>query len=1029
MTAPTITSNGGGATATISLAENIAAVTTVTSTDPDAGATKTFSIFGGIDASLFSINSTTGVLTFLSAPDFETPIGGDNSYEVIVRVTDNTAATDDQTITVNITNANEAPVITSNGGGASATIQVNENTTAVTTVTSTDPDAGATMTYSLNGGADASLFNINATTGVLTFLAAKNFEAPGDAGADNTYDVVVRVSDGTITDDQTLQIVLNNVNEAPVITSNGGGATANINIVENTTTPVTTVTSTDVDAGSVRRYSLSGADAAKFVINPVSGVLTFIAPNDFEAPDSVVGGDNVYDVTVTVTDENGLTDAQSLLVTVTNNATEVTIVGSSGLDIINGTVTVAGEPLATTGDDKISGMEGNDIISSLDGNDRIDGGTGQDSMTGGLGNDFYIVDNTLDAIVENGSEGVDTVQSSVTYTLAANIDNLTLVGAAAFNGTGNDLNNILVGNALNNTLDGKLGGDLMSGGAGNDTYIVDDTSDAVIESATNGEDIVRSSVNWTLGANLEDLTLTGILGVSGTGNSLNNDMVGNSGNNNLSSLGGNDTLDGGTGADTMTGGLGNDVYQVDNAGDVVVETAEAGSVDRVVAAVNYTLSAEVENLVLRVGSAAVTGTGNNLNNAIDGNLANNTLSGMDGNDTIFGGGGTDTMIGGNGDDVYYVDNTGDVVTEFGLGGIDTVNSSATFTMGNHVDNLVLSGFAAINGTGNGGANRLTGNGASNTLSGLGGADIIDGALGADTMIGGDGNDQYIVDNAGDITTEDSTVGAGTDLVKSSITTTLQANVENLLLTRSTNYDGTGNGIANALTGGLGVNILTGLAGDDVLDGKGGADTMIGGADNDTYYVDNLADVVTELASEGTDAVFTTQNYTLGNNVENLTIISGSRSGTGNTLNNVITGSTAANILSGLDGNDTISGGAGGDTITGGNGVDTMSGGANNDTFVFTDVAQSGITALTRDTISDFVTGDKINLAAIDANTGDVTDQAFTFDTNASFSTGEVTLTVSGSDTIVSINNDADVTAEMTFIVLGNITMTAADFIL
>ena len=119
---------------------------------------------------------------------------------------------------------NEAPVITSNGGGATAAVNVAENSTAVTTVTATDPDAGPTLTYSIIGGADAAKFTINATTGVLTFVAAPNFEAPTDVGANNVYDVKVQVSDGTLTDTQAIAVTVTNVNEAPTITSNGGGA-------------------------------------------------------------------------------------------------------------------------------------------------------------------------------------------------------------------------------------------------------------------------------------------------------------------------------------------------------------------------------------------------------------------------------------------------------------------------------------------------------------------------------------------------------------------------------------------------------------------------------------------------------------------------------------------------------------------------------------------------------------------------------------------------------------------------------------
>ncbi len=317
-TAPVITSNGGGATAAITVAENSTAVTTVTATDADGGSTLSYSITGGADAGRFSIDSNTGVLTFMAAPDYEVPtdVGGDNVYDVVVQVSDG-LNTDSQSLAVTVTAVNDtAPVITSNGGGATAAITVAENSTAVTTVTATDADGGSTLSYSITGGADAGRFSIDSNTGVLTFMAAPDYEVPTDVGGDNVYDVVVQVSDGLNTDSQSLAVTVTAVNDtAPVITSNGGGATAAITVAENSTA-VTTVTATDADGGSTLSYSITGgADAGRFSIDSNTGVLTFMAAPDYEVPTDV-GGDNVYDVVVQVSD--GLnTDSQSLAVTVT----------------------------------------------------------------------------------------------------------------------------------------------------------------------------------------------------------------------------------------------------------------------------------------------------------------------------------------------------------------------------------------------------------------------------------------------------------------------------------------------------------------------------------------------------------------------------------------------------------------------------------------------------------------------------------------------------------------------------------------
>ncbi|MCA0257005.1 MAG: cadherin domain-containing protein, partial [Proteobacteria bacterium] len=261
--APVITS-----AATYNTTENSTAVGTMTSTDQDAGATATWSIVGGADASKFTINASTGVLTFVSAPDYETPTdnGADNVYDVTVQVSDGTLTTQ-KAVAVTVTNTNDAPVITS-----AATFNAAENGTAVATMTSTDQDAGATATWSIVGGADASKFAIDANTGVLTFVSAPDYEAPTDSGANNVYDVTVQVSDGTLTTQKAVAVTVTNVNEAPVITS-ATSFTTNEN-----GTAVSTMTASDVDAGTTFAWSITGgADASKFTINASTGALTFVS--------------------------------------------------------------------------------------------------------------------------------------------------------------------------------------------------------------------------------------------------------------------------------------------------------------------------------------------------------------------------------------------------------------------------------------------------------------------------------------------------------------------------------------------------------------------------------------------------------------------------------------------------------------------------------------------------------------------------------------------------------------------------------
>src|SRR5262249_48305026 len=149
----------------------------------------------------------------------------------------------------------------------------------------------------------------------------------------------------------------------------------------------------------------------------------------------------------------------------------------------------------------------------------------------GLGNDIYVVDDAGDVITENVNEGTDTVQASVTYTLGANVENLTLTGTSAINGTGNVDANIIIGNSGKNIIDGGAGADTLIGGLGNDTYVVDNTGDVITENANEGTDTVQTSITYTLAANFENLTLTGTTAISGTGNDLANTITGNSADN------------------------------------------------------------------------------------------------------------------------------------------------------------------------------------------------------------------------------------------------------------------------------------------------------------------------------------------------------------------------------------------------------------------------------------------------------------------------------------------------------------------
>jgi Ca2+-binding RTX toxin-like protein len=303
----------------------------------------------------------------------------------------------------------------------------------------------------------------------------------------------------------------------------------------------------------------------------------------------------------------------------------------------------------------ITGTAGNNVITTGAGNDKVNAGDGNDTVEGGAGAD-----------VLNGGTGADTLSysgsgSGVTVSLAgnsasggdaagdtiSNFENLTgSNGGDTLTGNGNA--NVLTGLAGNDALNGGAGADKMYGGAGDDTYYVDSFSDRVFEDWTAGNDTVFASDNFTLSANVENLTLQGSANLWGYGNGLNNVLSGNAGANKLYGLGGNDVLKGGAGIDRMFGGTGDDIYYVDSYSDGVIENVGEGT-DSVFASTNFKLGANVEKLTLQ-GSADLWSYGNASDNTLTGNSGANKLYGLAGADTLNGGAGADWLEGGAGQD-------------------------------------------------------------------------------------------------------------------------------------------------------------------------------------------------------------------------------------------------------------------------------------------------------------------------------------------------------------------------------------------
>ncbi len=762
---PVITSNGGGAAASLDIDENQTAVTTITATDEDIGQTLTYAITGGADAALFTVDPASGALSFVTAPNFESPTDadGDNIYRVTVSVNDGNGGVDTQDLSINVRDVPDglAPVIVSNGGGANAAIAISENASVVTTVAATDADS-PTIAYSIIGGADATLFTIDAATGILSFKAAPDFEAPSDANRDNVYDVIVKASDGTNTDSQTLAVTVGNANDnTPVLTSFGGAATVSLTVNENTTAAAT-ISASDADGNALSYTITGGADAALFAVDAATGQLSFITAPDYEVP-SDSDRDRIYQVIVSASD--GLTSvAQTLAIGIANLNDNAPVITSNG-----------GGATAT-----ISIAENGTAVTTVTATDA-DGAVPTYAISGGVDAALFTIDPVTGAVaflsapdfehpLDADANGVYQVSVRATdgsrvvdQVLSIGVTDVSEIGRTITGSSGNNtispttgvpgyqttaLNDTIYALAGNDIIDGGAGADYMDGGAGNDVFYVETWSDdgyagnddQVIELAGGGTDLVYASVSYRLADQVENLTLTGVAAINGYGNDLANVLTGNDAANRLAGglgadtlygLGGadtldggdgndrlyggdgtdtliggsgDDTLDGGTGVDTMTGGDGNDSYYVDDASDQVIELAGNGTADQVFSVVSYSLAAEVEALTL-TGTAAIDGRGNELNNIITGNGANNGLWGGAGNDTLSGNGGDDRL--------------------YGEDGLDTLDGGA-------------------------GNDRLDGGAGVDTLLGKAGNDTLIGGAGRDTLTGGADADTFVF-NFGDTT--------------------------------------------------------------------------------------------------------------------------------------------------------------------------------------------------------------------------------------------------------------------------------------
>jgi Ca2+-binding RTX toxin-like protein len=651
-----------------------------------------------------------------------------------------------------------------------------------------------------------------------------------------------------------------------IIAGTGGGAFE----VGNGTTIIEGSTVSD----TVNFYNI-GANASD--ITATTGTTNGVASATLQSNASVGGTVIVEGSDATILFADGTSTTLSALLAATN------ITSSTNTTMPGGATTLT---LTGTGSIKGVGNSSPDTIIANSGNDTLVAGSGLATLVGGSGNDTFVVNNAADVISEVPNSGNNIEQSSVSVTLAANVESLQGTGTSAITLTGNSGNSIITANNASDTLVAGSGLSTLIGGTGKDTFVINN-SGVVVQEATSGTgSVIQSSANYVLPSNVVNLTGTGSGSITLTANTLADKITANSGN---------DTLVSGSGVDTLVAGSGNDTFIVNNSSDAItISSAKAGNV--VQSYVNYVLPTNLTNLVGEGGS----------NLTLTGNASADTITANSGNDTLKAGSGVATMIGGAGNDTFVVDNASDVITEAANSGNNTEQTSASVTLAANVQNLTGTGSGALTLTGNTtNDDVITANtGADSLVAGSGNATLISGA-GVDTMVAGAGNDTFVVANSSDVITA-STAKTG-NIVQSSVSYVLAANLLNLSGTASGNISLTGNALADTITANSGT---------DTLISGTGVDTLVGGSGNDTFVVNNSNDAITVSSAKAGNVVQSSVNYVLPANLLSL-------SGT-NTSNISLTGNTLA---------DKITANSGNDTLVSGTGIDTLVGGSGNDTFV------------------------------------------------------------------------------------------------
>ncbi|ANP47552.1 reprolysin-like metallopeptidase [Candidatus Viadribacter manganicus] len=784
------------------------------------------------------------------------------------------------------------------------------------------------------------------------------------------------------------------------------------------------VIQTIYDAGGIDTWSLIGHLRPSFVdLRPgaFSSVDCFSREAQIEANVAAVGEVHRSDITQTFNGASIFTWTDNVAIafgTIIENVdlgdADDSAIGNDAANIIRG----------FAGSDLLDGGGGDDTLDGGIGDDTLNGGTNADNMQGGDGNDMYVVDDALDVTTESAGQGMDTVQSSVTRTLGANFENLTLTGSANLDGTGNTEINVINGNTGNNTLSGLDGNDTINGGDGDDIII----GGWGIDSLNGGEG--NDGFAYTIGdgngsvngGNGSDSFV--ITDVAGLGSILNANLTGSV----LTAVAGN----GLTSIESVFANMGDGVDWLiyNTSSDVAVNFTTT-------AATGFAGVSNVERVVGGSGNDML--TGDNLDNRLDGSTGSDTLAGLGGIDTLIGGDGDDWITGGLANDSIQGGNGNDNIGWVVGDGRDTIDGGADFDtfsvvgsasaelgnatwnglsvtalidnglsnleainldLGGGVDWLIYnasaaavvnlqlgtaSGFASVSNIekviGGSGNDTLTGDTLDNRLDGLAGADTLDGGAGSDAVLGGDGNDTIYA-------------SAGNDSLQGQ-------NGNDTFIWTSTDGRDTFNGGADTDT----VN-FTGSAVADVADANWNGTEITGLLNNALVSIETIN---LELGAGGAGGDWLRYNSTVGVTV-NLLAGTGSGFASITGVENLI-GGTGADTLTGDGGANKISGNNGDDIITGGGGNDNLTGGVGNDTFVY--AAGSG-----NDTIVDFdawaVGGqDFLDVSAFGINAGNFAARVAIIDT--------------GADTVIRIDDTY-------FITLKNVSgdgdnvITQADFI-